>query len=496
MASYGNPFRIQRRRAVVIAAALIASMSIVISAQPPAPTGATGPAPPSSPTGSPPPATNPAPAPATPPGTPAPTSGPVPVTPPGSTPESVPAASPPPSTPAAEPVAEPPAAAQPPAPSGPREAVVTLKDGQRYTGLLVDQNAERVVLRIAGIDTPIPISLVDRVQVQPPLLEQYRQMRAAIDNNDTERLLVLVEWLRAREQWDLAVAELDHILEVQPDNAEAKKLRLLVESQRELVQKTVPANVHPVLPPDAQHAMDFPLLSDKEINLIKVFEVDLSDPPRLFIDRDTITRLMSEHAGDPLIPKTPKEREAMYRLSPARLLDVMFRLQARDLYSQVKVIDEPRSIRLFRDAVNRSLIANYCATNHCHGGAAAGRLVLTPQRPNSDPSVYTNFLILERFRLRDQSPMIKYDDPAHSPLLQLALPRDMTTVKHPVVPGPEGRGDQWKPFFHGTDDPRFENVVEWIKAMYRPRPDYPVEYRGLTPEPVPSRGPGEPPVIR
>src|SRR5581483_8608544 len=108
-----------------------------------------------------------------------------------------------------------------------------------------------------------------------------------------------------------------------------------VESQRQLAQKVVPPSASSPLPPAAQRAMDFPLLSDREINLIKVYETDLSDPPRLFIDHDTITRLMTEHAGDPLIPRMQHEREAFYRLSPARILDIMFRVQARDLYSQV-----------------------------------------------------------------------------------------------------------------------------------------------------------------
>src|SRR3954470_15005203 len=58
-----------------------------------------------------------------------------------------------------------------------REAVVTLKDGQKYTGELIERTTERVVLRISNIDTPIPIGMVDRVDILPPLLERYRAMR-------------------------------------------------------------------------------------------------------------------------------------------------------------------------------------------------------------------------------------------------------------------------------------------------------------------------------
>lgn len=409
--------------------------------------------------------------------------------------------------PTGEPAPQPPPVAPPPAPTGapsgspttapvgePREAVVQLKDGQRYTGELVEQGPQRIVLKIAGIETPIQLSLVDSVEVLPPVLERYRAMRATIDDNDVERLLLVVEWLRARDQWELALAELDHILDLQPDNGEARRLKLLVEAQRNLTQnQTYPAPKADVVPAPA--LVDFPLLSEKDVNLIKVYEADLADPPRMLIDRETITRLLEEHAADPLIPKNPQERDAIYRWSPARILDLMFRVQARNLYANVKVLDAPRPMRLFRDDLNRGLIANNCATSRCHGGVEAGRLMLTNKRPNSDQSVYTNFLILERFKLPDGKPMINYDEPGASPLLNMALPRDVAAVKHPQVPGPGGRGDLWKPFFKSTDDPRFQAGLEWIQSMYRPRPDYPIEYHSPAPEPVRPK-PGEKPVVR
>jgi hypothetical protein len=215
----------------------------------------------------------------------------------------------------------------------------------------------------------------------------------------------------------------------------------------------------------------------------------------MVIDRETIARFMDEHAGEPGMPKNQQEREAMFRLSPSRLLDLMFRLQARELYPNVRVLDQPRPLRLFRDNVHRALIANYCATSRCHGGAEAGRLMLASKRPSAEATVYTNFLILERYRLPDGTPMINYEEPAKSPLLTLALPREAAATKHPIVPGPEGRGDRWKPFYKGTDDKRFTEAVEWIKSMYRPRPDYPIEPPHVGGEPVLPK-PGEPPVVR
>src|SRR5690606_13117960 len=126
------------------------------------------------------------------------------------------------------------------------------------------------------------------------------------------------------------------------------------------------------------------------------YEIDTNNPPRLLIDRDTITQLMSEHAGSSLIPSTREGREAMYRKRPAEILDIMFRLQARNLYGKVQVLDHPESFRRFRENVHRGWFMNNCATTRCHGGTEAGRLWLHNRRPNSDETVYTNFLILDR----------------------------------------------------------------------------------------------------
>ncbi|MFN0133842.1 MAG: hypothetical protein ACKVW3_15105 [Phycisphaerales bacterium] len=385
-----------------------------------------------------------------------------------------------------------PAAAQPPAttasapakadtPPVEPETVLTLKDGQRFTGFLVERTPERLILRIAGIPTTIRADLVDRVNVLPPVVDRYRAMRVAIDDNDTERLVLLAEWLRARAQWTLALTELDHVLALQPENPEAIRLRVLVLSQQRLAERTgdaptTPTAPRPAAPVPPAPADDFPVLNAEQINLLRVYEVNLSDPPRISIDRETIASLIEAHAGDPLIPDDPEGRDALYRASASRILDLMFRLKARDLYPRVHVSDHPKSIRLFRENVQRAWLANSCATTSCHGGAQSGRLRLIASRPVSDPTVYTNLLILDRHRLADGKPIIDYDDPASSPLLQAALPHERSRFKHPRVPGPDGRGDLWKPAFQTTQDRRFLQAVEWIRTMYRPRPNYPIVY--------------------
>jgi hypothetical protein len=389
---------------------------------------------------------------------------------------------------------DPPALPPPPeVPSGQEaepEAVVVLKGGQRMTGFLVEETPERIVLRIAGIKTPLKRKEVDRVEVLPPVQERYRKMRGLIDDSDVDGLLRLANWLRERAQWDSALAEIDQALSVKPDYPDAVQLRLLVQSQKELAERPRVGRPAQGAPEDQNDAPGtFPLLSDKEINTIKVFEIDLKDPPRITIPRAAVDQMLQNYKGHPLLPRTPEEQAMLYRASPTKVLDMMYRLKARELYPQVQVIDQPRAMRMFRDNVHSTWLMNSCATARCHGGEESGRLRLFSKRINTDPTVYTNFVILERYRLADGTPLINYDEPALSPLLLMGLPREQLPADqlhraHPVVPAAEGRGDLWKPFFRNADDMRYQQAVAWIKAMYRPRPEYPIEYRPPTPEAI------------
>jgi hypothetical protein len=126
-------------------------------------------------------------------------------------------------------------------------------------------------------------------------------------------------------------------------------------------------------------------------------------------------------------------------------------------------------------------LVNSCATSNCHGGQDAGRLWLYNKRSGSDQAAYTNFLILERFKLQNGMPIINYTEPANSPLLQMALPRDQALIKHPQVAG-VNKG-QWRAVFRGQEDERFQQALDWIKSMYEKRTDYPIDFKAPVPQP-------------
>ena len=368
---------------------------------------------------------------------------------------------------------------------GPPTCIVILRDGRRISGEWVEENDEGVIVRIHGIETPFDWTVVAEVELLKPLRERYRIMRAAIGDDDVDRLLLLVDWCVQHGLIVEAMDNVQHVLEIDPDNPNARDAARFVKGQLKLEMQEPGKERTQFSAPERPEKFDFPLLTEEQVNLLKVYEVDLNNPPRLIIDRETIERLIDEYRDDEKMPRTQEGREALFRRSPVELLELMFNVRARPLYDEVQVVGHPASMLIFRERVHRTWLLNSCATARCHGGTEAGRLMLNPKRANTDASLYTNFLILDRFRLEDGTPLINYAEPAESPLLQMGLPEDVSRRPHPTVPM-RGRVAKWKPAFRSERDTRFEEAVEWIRSMYQPRPDYPIDYEPPAPS-VPIR---------
>lgn len=383
------------------------------------------------------------------------------------------------------------------------EIKVIFKDGRQVEGFFISETPTTVVVKIAAISVTLERSTIDRIVVLPPAEERFRQMRALVKTGDTERLLSLAEWARRHQLYDRAMDVVDEVLRDEPTSAEAQRLKKLLGELISL-KRRAPAPPAPSAPPPTastptefdrpaspprSRAVDFPLLTPDQINLIKVYELDLARLPRLMIPRQTVEKLLAKYADHPLIPTTREGREAFLAAPESTILDVMFRVRAKEFYGQVQVLGQPRSMEFFRDKIHAGWLINNCATSRCHGGPEGGRLMLTNRRPNSDASLYTNFLILDRFRTRDGRPLINADNPASSLLLQMGLPRDDAAFPHPPARG-------WTPIFSSRDARRYQETVEWIGMLYRPRPDYPIEYtppgEALRPAPAPAANEGAP----
>lgn len=368
------------------------------------------------------------------------------------------------------------------------EVELEMKDGRRVSGILIEQTSTRVTIAIGGLATPFDLAGVARLKAIPTVEERYDLLRRAIPDDDVDTLLQLAEWLRAKGRLALALTEVDRALKADPDSQQARDLRVIIIEQSKL-QHVKPAPGDQRVPVARPVRREFPLLDDAQINLMRVLEVDLKDPPRMNIRQETVRRFLDAYAGREAkdlgkVPITPEGRDVFLRKTPAEVLAWLFELRAREFYGEVQIMDDPKAMRLFRDSVHRNWLVNSCATTRCHGGEEAGRLWLHNRQPNSKASVYTNFLIMDRFRLDDGRPLISYDSPADSILLEYGLPVKDSVRKHPEIQG-LGKG-RWQPVFSGRDDERYKAAIEWIRSMYRPRPDYPVDFVAPVPGGVPA----------
>lgn len=365
----------------------------------------------------------------------------------------------------------------PPVANEPGQSLLIMNDGRRFQGRIKSKDRFELVLEIAGIDTRFKVADILEIVALKTFDEHYAELKNAIAREDWERRYQFCQWIHKRRRLELAARELEELLDDNPRLEDARELLRIVNAEIELQARQEEAEAERQTGPEESAAApqaEGPrltptmLLTDEDVNLMRVYETDLKNPPRLLVRRSTIERLLSEHATSELLPTTPEGRKAYFRRDPVDILADIFTLQARDLYGEVQVLSEPLSLNKFRLNVHRVWLMNSCATNQCHGGVGAGRFFLFNKRANTANTVYTNLLIIERTEYRGE-PMLNYDRPERSPLLQLGLPRDRSIFPHPEMDG-------WTPAFRDQSDPRFTRTVEWMRSMYMPRPTYPIRF--------------------
>jgi len=372
-----------------------------------------------------------------------------------------------------------------------RECIILLNTGRRITGEFIREDSLIVVIGINGINTTFQRDQVAAVTILPPVLQRYEQMRSAIPDDDYDARLVLTEWLRSRKAYSLALKELNSLLIDDPSNARAKLLHTWLSEFVKLSQATpneantssqnadkITDQIKPTKPKRSKRPLrnTFEPLTTEQINLLRVYEIDLSDPPKLRVP-DEVLRILMQRKPNEFSPNE-NERNKIFRLREIEKLKIVFSLKARDLYNQIEVLEDPASVSMFKQSVHsqRGWIINACASTRCHGGPDAGAFKLLNTRPNSDETSYSNLFILEHYTLENGLMLINFEDPERSPLLQIGLPRTGSLSPHPEIPkGYPGRG--FRPIFRSTRDRKYREAIEWINSMYQPRPEYPFEYR-------------------
>ena len=223
-------------------------------------------------------------------------------------------------------------------------------------------------------------------------------------------------------------------------------------------------------------------LSQEQVNLIRVLEIDLKEKPTVVVPSKVIDEMFKYQLDGQLLGKT--ERRKFKGRRGWQQLKKMFELaldnpQIRSLYKRVKVSDDPPAMLTFRKRIHRLYVLNYCGATNCHGGGEGGDLQLFRERPTHVATVYTNFFMLNSFKAKFRYDIIDRDKPSRSLLIQYSLPPADALEPHPQVEG-------WVPLLHpqrGTRlDPRALMVIDWINTLYRPSPDYMIEFKPVKQE--------------
>jgi len=365
--------------------------------------------------------------------------------------------------------------------------VVVFRNGQIQEGVIIEDGFERVVVEIDGIRTELRRDVVDHVMLEPSFEDQYELFKDQLQPGMFIQHFRMCEWLFQKERYELARKELTDLLAL-TKMEDAERLLVIVDAQLRLIRRDGDdANASPAGESAASVAGDesdaglidtadlLPqrILSRVEVNLIKVMEIDFSAPPKIRIDPDTVRKVIESYREDKRVPISPDGQARLYRTAAERPLDflrLLFELRARELYGEVEVLTEPRALNLFRQRVHNAWLINNCATPRCHGGPNAGRFFLHRKGHKDDRVRYTNLLILDRLELDPDWPLINYEVPLDSLVIQHALSRDIARRPHPDVRG-------WRPVFTAGNRRLLEDVVAWIEAMmHDPRPTYPIDY--------------------
>lgn len=377
-----------------------------------------------------------------------------------------------------------------------REAVLTLKDGRTIKGVVAEEDDKSVSMVIAGIKTPYSRDLIKSIEYVKTVEEEYADRRAKVTDEDVAGRYQIARWLFEKQSFSLAKKELDDLAKRDPKNTDIGLLKRIVEERiKAAAPTTTPGTTTTpettpgtTTTPGTETGSNVTLPKDrltaKQINRIRVLEVNEELNPRVTVPPTVVDKFLNEFADNDKVPKGATARNRFKAQKDIEKLKLIMEVGAGQYYEDIISHDDPPAIRDFRN-IHRNYILNFCATNECHGGAKAGKFFLFNSAPTSNETIHTNFYILTQTKPKTAY-MIDRDYPTKSLLLQYGLPVDKSQNPHPDVPGFKA------PMVTGDKDRTYQMLVEWIsKSLYRPEPKYELNYRlpSVATPPPPAKAP-------
>ncbi len=349
--------------------------------------------------------------------------------------------------------------------------IIQFRDGRRVEAELVRDELHQARVRIAKVEVVLARETFWALELAPTFEELLAQYRAGIAPTAWAQRVKLARWMLEENHAQMAKEELAEILRTY-DTQEAHDLMARVEFT---LRSQTNGSPNPAKSPSNRAPMDQPALpthrlSPEDVNIIKVFEVDWERPPRMEASPELANKIVARYSDSDLLPADPEARKAMDSWAPEQLLKLLFALKARDLYQDIHILGEPLALEQFHKRVHDNWLVPNCATSRCHGGMDAGNFFLFSADYRNERTRYTNLLILLRSStLPGKPPMIDFENPEQSLLIQYARARIDAKFAHPDVPG-------WKPIFTAGRESLQKDALAWIRGMHQPRSEYPIDY--------------------
>ncbi len=354
--------------------------------------------------------------------------------------------------------------------------IVQFRDGRRVDAELVRDDFQQARVRIANIEVTLERENFWALELAPSFEDSLAQLRSGIPPTAWPQRVQLARWMLQQNQPLAAKEELTEVLrsyDAQEAHDLLARAEMLIRAQAN--DSTRNSNAKESGANSSRPTMDQPglpthRLSPDDVNIVKVFEVNFQRPPRMEASPDLAKKIIAKYATNNLVPADPEARKAMESWTPDQLLKLLFALKARELYQDIKVQGEPIALELFHRRVHDNWLIPNCSTSRCHGGIGAGNFFMFSTDYRSERTRYTNLMILLRSPpLKGKPPLIDFEHPDQSLLIQYARPRIDAKFPHPDIPG-------WKPMLVSGRESLLNDALLWIRGMHQPRAEYPIDY--------------------
>ena len=227
-----------------------------------------------------------------------------------------------------------------------------------------------------------------------------------------------------------------------------------------------------------------PVLNNQQISAIRLAELSASDHNiRGKIDRATLEDFWQNVlAKDPNNPTSPDAKAAFINPGNFAAQVRAIRQSANPRYTnQISISSDPTDIvgQPYSFQHVQTYMLQNCATAECHAGEKAGDFRLIPMGVSGvtvDQQRYTNFYIMSSYSHGGQA-MIDRDNPEKSLFIAYSLAKGHPTVAIPTK--------------LASGDTQYRRMVDWIKSLAFPQPNYGISYKlpGESPDSPPATAP-------